>query len=423
MGSIIFDITRAIISFFVIMTLCKNLFFLLIAPLYPVREKLRYLRQRKAGKEAETPGISVIVPAWNEEVGIVKTIKSIVTNGYPHTELIIVNDGSTDNTETVVKSYLKELRKSKPKSPVHIKYVWQPNGGKGKALNTGLREAHGKIVLTVDADSALKPGALANLAKYYLDDEIMAVVGNVEIANTRTLVGFAQHLEYYFGFYNKRAHALLGAEYIFGGACASFRRSVFKEIGVFDEKNKTEDIEMSMRVRYSGYKCTYAEDVVCYTEGASDVKGLISQRVRWKKGRLDTFRKYHTMFFSTEDHHNFFLCFFVLPFSLLAEVQLLFEPIAIAILITYSLITSEFLSLAIGLLFIFLVYVAVSIFHNNRPRPGLVLLFPFTWPLFYMLDWIEFMALFKSIKMIRQHQDVVWQNWARQGMNTKGDKV
>jgi cellulose synthase/poly-beta-1,6-N-acetylglucosamine synthase-like glycosyltransferase len=300
-----------------------------------------------------------------------------------------------------------------------VVYASQENGGKGKALNTGIKLTKGEIILTMDADSALQPGALAKLARYYMDPEVMAVVGNVEVANTTTLIGFAQHLEYYFGFYNKRAHALMGAEYIFGGACASFRRTVFKTIGLFDTKNKTEDIEMSMRTRFHGYKCTYAEDVVCYTEGASDINGLIAQRVRWKKGRLDTFRKYKSMFFSTEDRHNTFLSFFVLPFSILAEVQLLFEPIAIAIFIAYCIVTSEFLSLAIGLLFILLVFVAVSFFHNSRPRPLLVLTFPFVWPVFYMLDWIEFLSLYKSLKMIRSGKDVEWQQWNRQGLGKK----
>lgn len=419
MEEVLFNVVKYIVGFFVIATLVKNFFFLAISPFYPVREKLRYIRamrKRDSKGEVYNPRVSVVVPAWNEEVGIIKTIDSVLDNGYKNTELIIVNDGSTDNSDKVIKEYLKEVRKEKKNAIARIVYVYQENGGKGVALNTGIKLTKGEVIMTMDADSALEKGAIAKLVRYYIDPEIMAVVGNVEVANTTTLVGFAQHLEYYFGFYNKRAHALLGAEYIFGGACASFRRHVFKTIGLFDTKNKTEDIEMSMRTRYHGYKCTYAEDVVCYTEGASEIRGLIAQRVRWKKGRLDTFRKYKSMFFSTEEHHNFFLSFFVLPFSVLAEIQLLFEPVAIAIFIAYCLVTSEFLSLSIGLLFIFLVFLAVSFFHTSRPRPLLALTFPFVWPIFYMLDWIEFLSLYKSIKMIRAGKDVEWQKWQRQGI-------
>ncbi|MDN5274392.1 MAG: hypothetical protein JWP06_293 [Candidatus Saccharibacteria bacterium] len=421
MNEIIFKITLSVISFFVIMTLFKNYVFLIIAPLYPIREQLRYIRQmnRRARQKLPRyePRVSVVIPAWNEEVGILKTIESVLHNGYKNTEIIIINDGSTDGSHRLITKYVKKVGSIRPNKISRICYAYQKNGGKGKALNNGIKRARGDIILTIDADSALQKGAIQKLVRYYLDDEIMAVVGNVEVINAASIYGFAQQLEYYFGFYNKRAHALLGGEYIFGGACASFRKSVFERIGMFDTDNKTEDIEMSMRTKVYGMKSAYAEDVVCYTEGASDLKGLVAQRIRWKKGRLDTFIKYRSLFFSTATEHNAFLSFFILPFSVLMEVQLLFEPIAIAILIVYSILASEYLSLAIGLLFIGLVFFVVSVFHVHRPRPFFTLYFPFFWPLFYMLDWIEYLALYKSISMIRKRKDVEWQRWDRKGIN------
>lgn len=429
MDLVLFNIIKAIVGFFVVTTLIKNYFFLIVAPFYPVREKIRYLRsaskRRAQGLPPYQPRVSVIVPAWNEEVGIIKTIESILYNGYGNTDLVVINDGSTDNSDEVIRNYLLELKKSGNKPVARVFYRFKENGGKGSALNEGLHFATGEIILTVDADSSLKKGAIQKLVKYYADDTIMAVVGNVEVVNSKTLVGFTQQLEYYFGFYNKRTHAILGAEYIFGGACASFRKTVFDQIGTFDTENKTEDIEMSMRTKFHGLKSTYAEDVVCYTEGASDINGLLAQRVRWKKGRLDTFAKYRSMFFSTDERHNSFLSFFVLPFSALAEIQLLFEPIAIAILIAYSIVTAEYLSLAIGLSFIFLVFAAVSLFNTSHRRPFLMFSFPFVWPLFYMLDWIEFMALHKSVRLIRRGKDVEWQKWERKGIGNalKGHKA
>lgn len=418
MEAFLFNLVRDLIMFFVVLTLAKNYFFLAISPFYPIRERLRHIKhelaRRRDKKPEHMPRISVIIPAWNEGVGVVKTLESVVKNGYDNIEVVLVNDGSTDDSDAVIKEYLKQYKARKDRSPVRLTYIYKERGGKGKALNMGIKEATGDVILTIDADSVLQHGAMRKLARYYLDPEIMAVVGNVEVVNTSTLVGLAQHLEYFFGFYNKRAHALLGAEYIFGGACASFRAEVFKKIGLFDTENKTEDIEMSMRTKYYGMKSTYAEDVICFTEGASDVKGLLSQRVRWKKGRLDTFKKYRSLFFSTEDHHNMFLCFFVLPFSFLTEVTLLFEPIAIAIMVAYVMISSEYLSLALGLCYIFLAFIAVPTFHT-KPRWHYILYFPF-WPLFYFLDWVEFVSLYKTIKMIRSGQKLEWQNWQRQGI-------
>lgn len=415
----IFTIIRNLIMVFVVVTLAKNYFFLVISPFYPIREKLRHIKheleRRRNNAPVFNPKVSVIIPAWNEGVGVVKTLQSVLSDGYGNLEIVLVNDGSTDDSDALIKKFISGLKKNRHYDASHIRYIYKENGGKGKALNAGIEASTGDIILTIDADSAIRKGSIKNLVKYYLDKEIMAVVGNVEVVNTSTLVGMAQHLEYFFGFYNKRAHALLGAEYIFGGACASFRKEVFEQIGLFDTENKTEDIEMSMRTKLHGMKSTYAEDVICYTEGASDVNSLVAQRIRWKKGRLDTFKKYRSMFFSTEDHHNIFLSFFVLPFSLLTEITLVFEPIAVAIMVAFVMISSEYLSLALGICYIFLAFVAVPTFHS-RPRSHYLFYFPF-WPLFYFLDWIEFVSLYKSIKMIRQGQDVEWQRWDRQGIN------
>jgi poly-beta-1,6-N-acetyl-D-glucosamine synthase len=422
MSEFLFTSLRNIVFIFVVAMWFKYFSFLLIAPFYPIKEHRRYLKSTKRRVELGfgtnyTPKVSVIIPAWNEEVGILKTIDSVVKDGYPNLEIVVVNDGSTDNSDRLTKEYIKELIKSDKTKKNLITYFYKENGGKGKALNTGIMAAKGEIILTMDADSAIKPGGISNLVKYYRDPEIMCVVGNVRVGNNSTVIGLLQHLEYYFGFYFKRAYAMLGAEYIFGGACASFRKSVFETIGLFDDENKTEDIEMSMRCRYAGYKSTYAEDVITYTEGASTILGLINQRIRWKKGRFDTFWKYRSMFYSTDDRHNPFLSFFVLPYAMLSEIQLIFEPIAISVLLAYSFISSDYLSLAIGLFFIFQIYLVTAFFHGEKPNLKILLSFPFTWTLFYFLVWIEFLALYKSITMVFSGKDIVWQKWDRQGVS------
>lgn len=209
----------------------------------------------------------------------------------------------------------------------------------------------------------------------------------------------------------------MGAEYIFGGACAAFRKKqVFDDLGLFDTSNKTEDIELSMRIRFHGLKCAYAENVVCYTEGASDVVGLINQRLRWKKGRMDTFLKYRRLFFSFDPRHNKFLSFFILPFSLLAEIQLFFEPISITLLATYSFISGDYLSITLGAMFIFVIYIVNTFFGHHKINLKILFLFPFTWPLFYFLVWIEYLSLLKSVKMVLRGDDIVWQKWNRKGV-------
>jgi glycosyltransferase involved in cell wall biosynthesis len=125
-----------------------------------------------------------------------------------------------------------------------VKYLAKPNGGKGSALNFGINKARGEVVVTMDADTAFSKDAIERLVLYFRDPTIDAVVGNVKVAENDTLVGWIQQLEYLFGFYFKRAHAFLGAEYIFGGACAAFRKEECLINTAFDTHKKLKTLNV-----------------------------------------------------------------------------------------------------------------------------------------------------------------------------------
>jgi poly-beta-1,6-N-acetyl-D-glucosamine synthase len=417
-----FILLRNLTIFFASVMLAKYFFFLLVAPFHPAKEALRRLRMERISRQKKStyaPLVSVVIPAWNEEVGIIKTVESVLRNTYKHIQIIVVNDGSTDNSDAIFQAFHKDEKHWRKMHPdATIAYFYKDNGGKGTALNHGINEAKGEIIVTVDADSQLHPEALKRLVRYFEDPTIDAAVGTVQVANTTNIIGFIQNLEYLFGFYFKRAHSVLNAEYIFGGACAAFRKNkTFESLGLFDEINRTEDIEMSLRVRYHGLHSVYAEDVICYTEGASTVQGLINQRLRWKKGRIDTFVRYRKLFFSLDKRHNRFLSWFILPYSTFSEAQLLFEPLGITLLVTYSIISGDYLSIALGIMFIFVTYLVNALFSHDKRNIRLMLLFPLTWPLFYFLVWIEWLALIKSILMVVRGDEVEWQAWQRQGIS------
>ncbi len=414
---------RNLAFFFATAMLVKYYIFLLLAPFYPIQEVVRRIRLKRIRIRNRLPRyfpkVSVIIPAWNEEVGVLKTVYSVLRGGYENVEVIVVNDGSTDESDRVMKEFIENGLRLRLFDQKKVLYFYKENGGKGSALNFGIEKSSGDIILTVDADSALEKGAISRLVEYFEDDRIDAVVGNVRVSDNGTIIGLVQRLEYIFGFYFKRAHAILGAEYIFGGACAAFRKSsVFDRLGLFDTSNKTEDIEISMRIRFHGLRSAYAEDVICYTEGASTIHGLVSQRLRWKKGRIDTFLRYRRMFFSFDfRQHNFFLCWFILPFSLLSEIQLLFEPISITLLATYSFVSGDYLSITLGSLFILVMYIVVAFFSEDRRLAYVILLFPFTWPLFYFLVWVEYLSLLMGAKMVLRCDDIEWQKWKRKGIS------
>lgn len=416
---------RNMTIFLATIMLVKYFIFLMFAASFSVtqaRRRLRVLKRevKKHGAlQSFNPLVSVIIPAWNEEVGVLKTLQSVLANRYKNIEIVVVNDGSTDNSRQIVDGFIARHRRRK--DPRQIRQIYISSGGKGRALNIGIKRSKGEFILTIDADSALAPNAVGNLVEHFRDPRVSAVVGNVRVANVHgRIIGQMQRLEYLFGFYFKRAHCVMGAEYIYGGACAAFRRATtFEYFGYFDEKNKTEDIEMSMRTKYHGMRSIYAEDVICYTEGASNYLALINQRLRWKKGRFDTFLHYRRMFFSLDKKHNKFLGWFILPFALFSELQLILEPIGATLLITYSVLSGEFVSLALSMLFVGISYFTVAVFGERltlKERAKLLMLWPFTWPLFYVVVWIEFHALIRGFHMVLRGDSLEWQKWQREGI-------
>lgn len=423
---IVFGSMKTIITILATLVLVKYFLYLTLVPFYSVQKAVRELSIKRRIKKGLLPKeyhplVSVIIPAWNEDVGILTTVKSVLGNVYDNVEIIVINDGSTDGTDSAMREFLKSHQNIDGKT---IRYFSKENGGKGTALNFGISKARGEIILTMDADSAHHPKAIANLVKHFADPKIDALVGNVKVANTSTLLGLIQKLEYIFGFHFKGVYSIFNAEYIYGGACAAFRRSTtFDAIGLFDADNKTEDIEYSMRTKSAGLKSIYADDVVTYTEGASSLSGLYAQRLRWKKGRIDTFIKYRHLFFSTKKEHSKFMSFIVLPYAVLGEIQMFFEPMFFTLIWTYTLVTGDFLSVGLSSLFIFFTYLSVALSEKSLTSLVIALLFPAFWLLFYILVAVEFISLLKSIDMVFAGKDVVWQRWNREGIAPRAPKL
>lgn len=214
-----FILLRNTAYLFATLMLVKYFIFLITAPFYPLKEKFRKIKIiRKHSKVSFKPLVSVIIPAWNEETGVVRSVKSLLKNTYKKIEIIITNDGSTDNTEANILDFINTLNKSESS---RIKYFYNDRGGKGSAMNHGIKKARGEIIVTMDADSIFDTKAIEHLVEYFADPKIDGVVGNVKVSNNNTLIGYLQQLEYLFGFYYKRTHAIFDAEYIFGGGMRS----------------------------------------------------------------------------------------------------------------------------------------------------------------------------------------------------------
>jgi poly-beta-1,6-N-acetyl-D-glucosamine synthase len=407
----LFQFILLMVSIPIFMRYFLNVF---LSPFYSFTHKRRL---RKFVHKNYHPKVSVIIPAWNEEVGIGRTMQSVLDNSYPDIELIVVNDGSTDSTEVVVKEFIQKFKNGFPKRAGAIKYIYQHNAGKPAALNLGVKDASGEIIVTTDADSFMDKFAIEKLVNYFRNPEIVSVAGNVRIGNNNKTIGLIQTLEYIYGFYFKKADSIVGSVYIVGGAAAAYRREVFDKLGMFDETTITEDIEMSTRIQKAGVKIAYASDVIVYTEGPSDLSGLIKQRLRWKRGRFETFIEHKDLFFSTDKRHNKYLSWVVLPLAMLSEILLLLEIFVLPYFLAYTIIHSDFLIFAISAIILGSV-VSLTIWSDSSGyrKFYLMLWAPVSWLVFYYLDFVEYNALFKSLVSFIVKKEIKWQRWNRVGV-------
>ncbi len=404
-----FPVLRLVIIVFATVLLTKYFFYMVTAPWFEV-----WKRHDEARWLKKAPKVSVLIPAYNEEVGLLSTVKTILASEYRNVEIVVINDGSTDGSDAMMRQFLAHQTIW---DGIEVKYFYKENGGKGKALNYGLEQSTGEIIMSIDADCVLTPTTIGNFVKRFNNPEVMAAVGNVSIGNTDTLLGTIQYLEFLFSFYFKKAESLFNTIYIIGGAAGAFRREVFERVGNYNHENITEDIELSVRIQAAGMKIVYASDAFVYTEGAVSLKGLIKQRLRWKRGRFQTFFEHRSLFFSIKKKHNKLLTFVMLPIAYFGDLQLFCELPFLAFLYVYSYLTNDFSSFISGIIVVSSMFL-VQIAFDDRKSNKILLIFlaPIGWLLFYVSTYVEFSALIKSVWAAMRKKEVTWQKWQRQGV-------
>jgi biofilm PGA synthesis N-glycosyltransferase PgaC len=416
-----FPLFRLFIITFATILLTKYFLYMFLSPWYDVKCALERKVLEEKRKAPYNPKVSVIVPAWNEEVGLVRTVRTILESKYRNLEVVVVNDGSTDSSDRLMREFIAEYEGEHDESNrIPIIYKYKENAGKGHALNDGIKISTGEIIISIDADCVLLPSTVGNFVAHFENRKVMAAVGNVKVGNQSSLLETLQYLEFLFSFYFKKADSLLNTIYIIGGAAGAFRRSVFEKIGFYSSENITEDIDLSVRIQKEGMRIVYAADALVYTEGANTFKGLAAQRLRWKRGRFQTFMEHKNMFFSEKEKHNKVLTWFILPLAMFGDMQLFFEVIFIAFLYVYSFITHDFTSFMSGIIVVSAMFFVQIVDDKNIKKRDLVMLYllaPIGWLLFYVTTAVEYRALVKSIWGLATGKELAWQKWNRVGIS------
>jgi poly-beta-1,6-N-acetyl-D-glucosamine synthase len=387
----------------------KGFAFMVVGPWYAV---WKYLDERRF--TPQTPRVSVLVPAYNEEVGLLSTVESVLMNDYPNIELIVVNDGSKDRSDAMMLEYQASLKLPRGKK---LLYYYKENGGKGRALNYALERSTGDIIISIDADCLLEKNTIRNFVRRFDNPSVMAAVGNVKVGNPENPITMLQKLEFQFTFYWKKAESILGIIYIIGGAAGAFRREVFEKFGGYDVSTITEDIDLSVKIQSVGMKIAYAEDAVVYTEGANTLKGLVKQRIRWKYGWLMTFAKHTNMIFSRSKHHNKILCWFAIPLNYFTSALLFVEPWVILLLYFYCTITQDYTPFITWIILESLPFFVHALYDDRKLRKiSFFAIAPISWVLFHLSTYIEYRALMGSLSDIIRRREATWGTWTRTGV-------
>lgn len=391
--------------------MAKWIFWMVLSPWYRTRPmKPQHLSELSRYH----PLVSVIVPAWNEEVGILSTMQSILASTYSPLELIVINDGSTDGSDAKIQQFLTEHRFDYPGK--NIVYHYQANTGKSGALNKGIGLAQGEIIITSDADCVMAPDCVMYLTQAFANPDVMGCTGDYRVGNVHSLLGRVQAIEYAIGFYTRKADSLLGTVFVMSGTVSAFRRSVFDRIGPFHTHNITEDLEITMRMHKAGMKIVSEPRAIVYTESPVTLSGLYRQRLRWVRGTLDAFGEHSDILFSRKPHQGKIHAWLVLPLIRLNHFAVLLQVFCKYAILAFCLATHQYVTLAFT---IWLITSIVSISVLSAPDyRETALLSPIAWILLEIPNTVYALAFLVGWWNYLNKKKQSWQRWSRQGIGT-----
>ncbi|MER7457214.1 glycosyltransferase [Micromonospora sp. NPDC126480] len=278
------EVLRVLFVVVGLLVLARTLLLLVLAGRHARRRRSR----RWSWGRPVTDPVSIVVPAYNEQAGIVATVRSLAGGDHRGIEVIVVDDGSTDGTADLVEAL----------NLPNVRVIRKPNGGKPSALNTGIAHARHEIVVMVDGDTVFERDAVRRLVQPFADPSVGAVAGNVKVANRTGLLGRWQHIEYVIGFnLDRRLYETLGCMPTVPGAISAFRRRVLLAVGGVSDDTLAEDTDLTMAVLRAGWRVVYEERARAWTEAPATLPQFWRQRYRWSYGTMQAMWKHRRAVF------------------------------------------------------------------------------------------------------------------------------
>ncbi|MEJ8544754.1 glycosyltransferase [Brevibacillus borstelensis] len=303
-----------------------------------IMKRSRFSRFESLAGSERVPPVSILVPAYNEELTIIENVRSLLALHYPQYEVIVINDGSKDETLNVLirefglkrqsHVYVRNVVHSSPIAGIYhnpqypqLFVIDKNNGGKADSLNAGINFSHYPLIASIDADSLLERDALIRMAQVYMEnpDETVAIGGNVRIANgckiedgivkevnlPKKILPMFQTIEYMKAFLGGRiGWSALNGLIIVSGAFGLFRKDAVIDVGGYREGYPGEDMNIIIKLHKhmlenkKKYRIAFCPDAVCWTQAPDTLHILASQRKRWGRGNLKNMIEYRHMLFN-----------------------------------------------------------------------------------------------------------------------------
>src|SRR5580692_1461403 len=255
------------------------------------------LQEKIFGKPAEVasyrPKVAVLIPAYNEEKVIVRTIRAALNSDYPNLRVIVIDDGSKDRTLEVARAAFVAEEKAG-----QVLILTRANAGKAEALNFGIEHIQdAELFVGIDADTIIAGDAISRLVPHFINPQVGAIAGNAKVGNRVNLWTRWQALEYITSQnFERRALDVLGAVSVVPGAIGAWRVSAVREAGGYQIDTVAEDADLTMALLRRGYRVEYEDMALAYTEAPTNANGLMRQRFRWSFGILQAVYKHSGVF-------------------------------------------------------------------------------------------------------------------------------
>ena len=272
--------------------------------------------------------VSILVPAWNEEDTMEATLEHLANLNYSKKKLdiIAINDGSTDNTVQVIKKMIKKYP--------FIRILDKPNSGKADSLNQGIKMAKGELVAVVDADSFPTPDSLRKITGFFNEEKMSAVTSFVRVRNkNKNFLTRIQSMEYLTIGWIRKLLDFVDSVYVTNGPLSVYRKKYLINVGGFDPKTVTEDIDVTWNLLKHGYKTGMSLDADVSTEAPHKLSVWHNQRARWGQGGFQALHKYRKTFLKKG-----IFGLFIIPFVMVSIALGIFAFLFSSFLMVKSLI-------------------------------------------------------------------------------------